>query len=42
MSETGAVAPTAAGRPRMSRSQRRAQLLAAARSVFGAQGYHAA
>jgi AcrR family transcriptional regulator len=42
MSETGAVAPTAAGRPRMSRSQRRAQLLAAARAVFGAQGYHAA
>ncbi|WP_018335197.1 TetR family transcriptional regulator [Actinomycetospora chiangmaiensis] len=51
MSETGAAAhaaaggspaPGSAGRPRMSRSQRRAQLLAAARSVFGAQGYHAA
>jgi AcrR family transcriptional regulator len=35
-------AGSVAGRPRMSRSARRAQLLAAARQVFGAQGYHAA
>jgi AcrR family transcriptional regulator len=31
-----------AGRPRMTRSARRAQLLEAAREVFGARGYHAA
>ena len=39
MSETHAPA---SGRARMSRSARRAQLLAAAREVFGAHGYHAA
>ncbi|MDF2975782.1 MAG: regulatory protein TetR [Actinomycetospora sp.] len=32
----------AAGRPRMTRSARRVQLLDAAREVFGARGYHAA
>jgi AcrR family transcriptional regulator len=33
---------TAGGRPRMTRSARRAQLLEAAREVFGTRGYHAA
>jgi len=38
----GASPGSAAGRPRMTRSARRAQLLDAAREVFGAHGYHAA
>jgi AcrR family transcriptional regulator len=33
---------TTAGRPRMTRSARRVQLLEAAREVFGSRGYHAA